>query len=93
MAYGLPDTARVKRNINNGLTIADTLLALAVDYLALLVWFQTKDGQKNRNRPKSVLDALSTNKPREERAFATGKDFEEERRRILKQLQEEEKNA
>ena len=30
------------------------LEASMVDYLALLVWQQTKDGQKNRNRPKPV---------------------------------------
>ena len=36
----------------------DLLLAAAVDRLSTLVWFQTADGLKGRNRPKSVVDRL-----------------------------------
>jgi hypothetical protein len=31
------------------------LIGCAVDYLAILVWAKTKDAQKGRNRPKSVM--------------------------------------
>lgn len=86
LAFGLPDNARVKRLVNNGLSTTDLLLALAVDYLGLLVWFQTKDGQKNRNRPKSIYKELT--KVKQEIGFVSGEDFEAERQRILKQLQE-----
>lgn len=30
------------------------LTAILVDLIALLVWFKTEDGRKNRNRPKKV---------------------------------------
>lgn len=36
----------------------DLLLAAAVDRLSTLVWFQTADGLKGRNRPKSVVERL-----------------------------------
>lgn len=34
--------------------VTDHLLAALVDLTNLLVWFKSKDGQKNRNRPKPV---------------------------------------
>ena len=30
------------------------LLAMAADHLAVANWFQTKDGQKGKNRPKQI---------------------------------------
>ena len=55
----------------------DTLIrALATDYLALLVWSKTKDGQKNRGRPQSIAKALTeTKKKPETRKFRSGRDF------------------
>lgn len=32
-----------------------SLVGMAVDYVALIVWSKTKDGRKNRNRPRSIL--------------------------------------
>lgn len=40
--------------INGGWTVTDHLLALEVDYLAILAWQGTKDGQKGRNKPKPL---------------------------------------
>lgn len=38
----------------------DTLLnAMIADRLNILVWMKTKDGSKGRNRPKSIVDALT----------------------------------
>lgn len=34
------------------------LLAVIADRLSTLVWFQTKDGYKNKNRPRSITDIL-----------------------------------
>ena len=43
----------------------DLLLAAAVDRLTMLAWFQTKDGAKGRNRPKSIVERmLREDKPR-----------------------------
>lgn len=34
--------------------LSEQLAAMQVDYLRLLVWMKTKDGQLNRNRPKPI---------------------------------------
>ena len=36
-----------------------TLLSIIADRLGILVWQPTKDGHKNRNRPKSILQILT----------------------------------
>jgi hypothetical protein len=61
------------------------LLAAAVDKLSLLVWAQTKDGQKGRNRPPSVFQALNkkTDEGNRPESFASGADFEAARKRLL----------
>lgn len=35
-------------------SVTDHLLAALVDLMNLLVWFKSKDGQRNQNRPKPV---------------------------------------
>lgn len=34
--------------------VVEQLAALQADYLALLLWSKTEDGEKNRNRPKPI---------------------------------------
>ena len=59
LASGLRDNSRIKMKLS-GRKVSDNLLLLAhaVDRLSLLVWAQTKDGQKNRHRPPSIVDHL-----------------------------------
>lgn len=42
-------------------TRTDHLLALAVDRLGVLIWQQTKDGRKGRNRPKPISPLAKNN--------------------------------
>ena len=59
LAAGLPAGSRIMRELSGQkLTAEVTLLASIADSLNLLVWFKTKDGQSNRNRPKSILREL-----------------------------------
>lgn len=60
LARGLDDDSRIKRSMN-GLTVRhDALLqAAAVDRLSMLVWMQSKDGARGRNRPPSIVAALT----------------------------------
>ena len=54
----LPDNSRVKMmsQESGGIWTFDRMLAATcVDALNLLVWMQTKDGHRCRNRPKSIL--------------------------------------
>lgn len=79
LCVGLPDFSRIKRRIAGikiGLT--DMLLALLVDGVNTLIWQNTKDGMKGRNRPESVYKRLTEEqKPKEEyEKFATVDDFE-----------------
>lgn len=56
----LPDNSRVKmmEQESGGVWTFDRMLAATcADALNLLVWMQTKDGRKGRNRPKSILPA------------------------------------
>ena len=59
-AWGLPNESRIKRKLSNEPAALDTmLLAAMVDRLSFLVWAKTEDATKGKNRPASVLDALS----------------------------------
>ena len=60
------------------------LQAASVDALNLLVWAKTKDAQKGRNRPQSVLQKLIGTEPQKElMTFDSVAEFEEARKRIL----------
>ena len=61
------------------------LLAAAVDRLSLLVWSKTKDAEKNRNKPKSMLAMLlKDDRPKDDlEKFDTAEEFEAARKRII----------
>lgn len=56
LAAHLPPDSAVAREMNPEYAwgVTEHLLATAVDTLRLLVWMQSKDGAKNRNRPKPL---------------------------------------
>ena len=56
---GLRDNSRIKMKLSGMRTSNEILLlAYAVDRLSVLIWQNTKDGQKGKNRPKSTADAI-----------------------------------
>lgn len=58
------------------ISLSEMLLARAVDELAFIGWTKTKDGSKNRNRPQSVVKALTKqDKSEEVQSFRTPDDF------------------
>lgn len=84
LACGLSEDSRVKRAMSGTkLTTRDMILCIAVDKLSQLVWMQTKDGAKNRNRPKSLLLELTEEKSDQVRGFRSIEEFEAARRRII----------
>lgn len=87
-ACGLPENSRIKRKMSGQkLTFEQAMLALIYDKLAWLQWAQTKDGQKNRNRPESLYERLTAEPPEKQTmTFATGADFERRRTQILKEV-------
>lgn len=90
-ACGLRDDSRIKLELSDVKAKPDTiLLATIVDCLNILIWAITKDGAKNRSRPKSIVKLLfdlndSTDKKIN---FATGEDFEKARKKLLRRIKE-----
>lgn len=59
LTAGLSDDSRVKKKLSGAQCSVETmLLALIADKLSYLVWFQTDDARKNRNRPDSIFLSL-----------------------------------
>ncbi|GAB6386116.1 hypothetical protein DAT1711_22740 [Enterococcus cecorum] len=63
----------------------DTLLLAGVaDRLSIMLWQKTKDGQRGKNQPVSIVDQLTKKQvEHEELSFESGKDFELAKAKIL----------
>lgn len=86
-AFGLRDDSRIKMKVSGQKVPIDTLLLAGIsDKLSTLVWFQTEDGQKGRNRPTMLTDLL-TNKETESKedviVFNSGEDFVKARNQLM----------
>lgn len=83
---GLRDDARIKLKMSGQRVKMNTLLlASIVDRLSILVWSKTKDGQKGRNQPKSIVDSINNPiREKEGMSFNTGEEFEKMKLKILK---------
>ena len=66
LAAGLRANSRVKMEMSGApLETLETLTAAVVDRLGVLVWMNSEDGRKNRNRPKSILESLAQKETKE----------------------------
>lgn len=84
LAYGLGYNSRIKRKINNQqLSTEEMLLISILDKLNILIWQQTKDGQKGRNQPKSILAEILDKQENNVASFNTIEEFERTRQRII----------
>lgn len=90
LASGLSTDSRIKRKLSGLNHSIDTLLlACIVDRLSLLLWRDTKDASKGKNKPESLYELLTSgNKDVSEshNSFTSGKEFEKERQRILNKI-------
>lgn len=77
LASGLPESSRVMREISGTKTSTEVMLLAAIaDRLSLLLWAQTKDGQKGINRPDMITDKLTGDDEKDGvRAFVSGEAF------------------
>ena len=88
-AFGLRDDSRIKMKLSGQKVSTDTLLlAGIVDRLSILVYAQTKDGQKGINRPTMILDSLVSkeNKNSDVIVFNSSEDFEKTRNEIINRV-------
>ena len=76
---GLRENSRVKKKLLGiEANTEEMLLATIADRLGTLVWFNSEDGAKRQNRPKSILSTLIGEEDEKEvQAFDSGKDFED----------------
>lgn len=76
-AWGLGEDSRVKRALAGARMDAQTaLLARIFDGVMLLVWMQTEDGHRGRNRPRSLFDYMAGGEENEKpRGYASAADF------------------
>ena len=85
-AIGLKDDSRIKIKMSGQLVPMETLLLAGIlDRLSILLWRQTKDGQKGRNMPTMVLDTLTVrkNKDSDVIVFNSGEDFTKMRNQLI----------
>ena len=86
-AVGLREDSRIKQKISGvELSLTNYLLAAAVDRLTILAYSKTKDAAKGNNRPELILSKLVKDKAKTQ-GFISGKDFERERERIIRQAE------
>lgn len=87
-SVGLREESRIKMKINGQSVSMETLLLAGIsDRLSTLVWFQTEDGQKGKNRPPSLVNMLTNKEEKSDKdviSFSSGKDFIKVRKRLLK---------
>ncbi len=76
LVYGLSDDSRVKKAITKqDVSLEQNLLMKMTDQLSILLWQNTKDGHKNRNKPVLLQDLL-INKEKEIKGYSTKEEFE-----------------
>lgn len=86
-AAGLRDDSRIKMKLA-GVRVSNEilLLAQAVDRLSVLIWQNTKDGGKGRNKPPSVVEKIlygDSSKKIKTNGFSTPEAFWGARAKIL----------
>lgn len=87
LALGLRDDSRIKMAMSDiKLTTSEYLLAMAVDALNAILWTKTKDAEKGRHYPKSILNALSgvqEKKSNDNMSFDSPEEFIAYRERLI----------
>lgn len=82
---GLREDSRVKMAIRGDMGMQTMLLATIADRAGLLLWQNSKDGQKNRNRPDSIYESILNAAVEDEDkplAFETGEELDREYERL-----------
>jgi hypothetical protein len=86
-AYGLKDDSRIKQLLSDQIApVERVLLASMVDRLSMLLWIQSKDGQKGVNRPTSLTDFFIKKEKEDTREFMTfesPEDYEAYRKQLF----------
>lgn len=78
LARGLGEDSRIMRTLRGvNASTGDMLLAVIADRLGMLVWMLSENGQDGKNRPASILDALTGRKAEKDlMGYQSGADFD-----------------
>ena len=77
LASGLRDDSRIKMKLAGvKISLEQSLLAAIADNLSILVWQNTDNGHKNRNKPQSMLKMLTEREDKKVVGYATPEEFE-----------------
>lgn len=78
LSCGLRENSRIKMKMNGVKLPFETLLLLAIfDDIRFIRWSKTKDAQKKRNAPKSLLQQfINTEEEQKITGFRTAEEFE-----------------
>lgn len=86
---GLRENSRIKMKLSGQVVSMETLLLAGLsDKVSMLLWAKTEDGQKGKNRPAMILDALHSIEvqPKETVVFDSGEEFEQQRKQLISQV-------
>lgn len=82
LVTGLRADSRVMMAISGqNLNLNEFLMATIIDRLNLILWTKTKDAEKGRNRPKSIIDNFA--RTNDVSSFRNKEDFERAKKKIL----------
>lgn len=83
LAAGLHEESRIMMKIRNQKLSLNTYInAFCADLLQYLLWTKTKDAEKGRNKPKSLIEVL-THEPESEYEAMSYEDFKEFRKKMI----------
>jgi len=87
-AAGLREDSRIKLKMSGQKVSMETsLLAGISDSLNMLVWMNSSDGQKGRNKPMLITSLLSERPEKSDAVtFASGEDFENYRNKLIAKI-------
>lgn len=88
LACGLPPDSRIKKLLSgSAVSTSELMQAAMIDRLSVLVWGQTKDAQKGRNKPQMLVELLTKQQTASNSSIAvydTPEAFEAARQRAMK---------
>lgn len=94
LAWGLPERSRIKLLLAEEPASLDiVLMAAMVDRLSYIAWTKTKDAEKGKNKPKSILDSLykkkekANNKGDKPTSYSTIEEYEKARKELIDRIQ------
>lgn len=84
LCCGLGNDSRIKMKMSGQKIPAEMLIQISIlDQLNLLLWSRTKDAQKHRNKPKSILNEILHPSESDVVAFDSGEDFDKAYKEII----------